>query len=64
MKVHFAGNGFHARVLHDAGVQYVLRSFYYVREGDGWTNEDTEIHRPFEHVIIDSGLFTMMFGAG
>ena len=63
MKVHFAGHGFHTRVLHDAGVRYVLRSFYYVREGDGWTEEDTETYRPFEHIIIDSGLFTMMFGA-
>jgi hypothetical protein len=63
MKVHFAGNGFQAKVLHDAGVKYCLRSFYYIRKGDGWTEKDTGTYRPFNHLIIDSGLFTMMFGS-
>jgi hypothetical protein len=63
MKVHFAGNGFHPPVLLDAGVKYTLRSYYYLRKGDGWTDEDTEVYSEFEHLIIDSGLFTMMFGS-
>lgn len=64
MKVYFAGYAPAAEALDDAGVMYALDSFYVLRKSN---NE-----KAIEHVgrmnakqgaIIDSGLFTLMFGA-
>ncbi|MCB0374678.1 MAG: hypothetical protein KDD04_02040 [Sinomicrobium sp.] len=62
MKVHFAGErencGHH---LLRAGVRYRLMSFYEVFNRH--QVDQVETLNRFKHVIIDSGLFTLMFGA-
>lgn len=57
MKVHFAGFDSDLRVLYEEGVNYTLVSYYHI-------NRTRPLASPhFKHMIIDSGLFTMMFGA-
>lgn len=61
MKVHFAGNGVFPDVLLAAGVRYRLESFYdYCCRGGA---DGVEALNKYNHSIIDSGLFTLMFGA-
>ena len=63
MKVHFAGQaGKAAKGALRAGVRYWLDSFYYLN-GRPVADEQWELYRRFRHVIIDSGLFTLMFGS-
>jgi len=66
MKVHFAGHedvGM-SKPLKKAGVNYVLGSFYQIRR---YKNEQAinfiKCLNSYKHTIIDSGLFTLMFGA-
>jgi len=65
MKVHFADTGyfrFSDMLLH-AGVKYVLQTFFSIeptlKNGDKTNYE--KVNR-FKHVIIDSGLFSILFG--
>lgn len=75
IKVHFAGSEEHGHSVIDslclAGVKYRLFSvFSYIngkRPGDDFrdtTGAAKRTDREFNHVILDSGLFTLMFGAG
>ena len=66
MKVHFAGHDSTNiyKPLRLAGVNYSLASFYKLKEYT--THKQKEIIgmlNSYEHSIIDSGLFTLMFGA-
>lgn len=66
MKVHFAGSrkvksGVVGNTLLKAGVNYRLESFYDVAIRKQY--DDIKVWNKFNHVIIDSGLFTLMFGA-
>ncbi len=64
MKVHFAGDREAANdALIDAGVRYRLRSYYEIRKDPNSRRGSVADLDRFEHVIIDSGLFTLMFGA-
>lgn len=62
MKVHFAGNREQCgESLLKAGVRYRLESFFDIAcrgRSDG-----VDVWNRFNHTIIDSGLFTLMFGA-
>lgn len=61
MKVHFAGNGISSEAMRLAGACYRLISFYYVaKKGDTDTPEEWN---KYKHLIVDSGLFTFMFGS-
>lgn len=61
MKVHFAGEKKGEEWLFkQAGVKYRLNSFYYILKNQ-WAGFDEMNY--YNHVIIDSGLFTFMFGA-
>lgn len=75
IKVHFAGSEGHGESVIDslrlAGVNYRLFSvFGYInnkRPDEDFrdkTGAATRSCREFNHVILDSGLFTLMFGAG
>lgn len=63
MKVHFAGSdGIRTdRVLREYGINYRLNSYYYLRKKKDFS---PEVLNQFTHSIIDSGLFTLMFGGG
>lgn len=65
MKVHFAGEGGSkfgpSYGLLKAGIKYRLQSFYDINVRNA--KFDIEIVNMFRHTIIDSGLFTMMFGS-
>ena len=64
MKVHFAGYAAHRQALDRAGIRYVLESFYEMRTMA--SVRLAEVIRSMNskpHAIIDSGLFTLMFGA-
>ena len=65
MKVYFAGGSQKDKVMNNymtsVGVKYRLLSFYYILK-DGWLGEEY-FSTNFNHIIIDSGLFTMMFGS-
>lgn len=62
MKVHFAGNREHSgNGLLMAGVRYRLESFYDITERNKC--DGAEIWNQYNHTIIDSGLFTLMFGS-
>lgn len=66
MKVHFAGHEDvkMAKPLKMAGVKYVLASFYQLRKFKGEKAiEFIKCLNSYKHTIIDSGLFTLMFGA-
>lgn len=64
MKVHFASCLSLPKVIDKAGIAYVLDTFYEIKQLKmekrishlSWMNQK-------KHAIIDSGLFTMMFGA-
>ena len=66
MKVHFAGHDDIriSKPLKKAGINYVLCTFYQIRKF-----KKTELQNfintlnSYKHTIIDSGLFTLMFGA-
>lgn len=66
MKVHFAGQDDLSRVdpIKKAGINYVLCTFFKIRKLN-----KTDIKKfiiilnSYKHTIIDSGLFTLMFGA-
>lgn len=77
IKVHFAGAEVidFAYILHDAGVNYFLFTIFdYISEQfgikrGGFTNTKhliapVELPKISKHLIMDSGLFTLMFGAG
>jgi hypothetical protein len=65
MKIHFAdsGNFDCANLLYKAGVRYTLQTFFSIepaiRNGD---RTNYELLNKFSHIIIDSGLFSIMFG--
>lgn len=63
MRVHFAGSDGERtdKVLHQTGINYRLSSFYYLRKKKAFLTEHLNV---FEHSIVDSGLFTLMFGGG
>lgn len=63
MKVHFAGIDAEMtdKCLLDYGIRYRLSSYYYLRKNKKFLPDKMN---EFEHSIIDSGLFTLMFGAG
>lgn len=63
MKVHFAGSdGIRTdKVLHQYGINYRLNSYYYLKKKKDFS---PEYLNKFTHSIIDSGLFTLMFGGG
>ncbi len=63
MKVHFAGNGVQVNALLKAGVRYELMSFYDVMHRNDRAGGDISDWNKFTHVIVDSGLFTFMFGS-
>ena len=66
MKVHFAGHEDMrmAKPLKKAGVNYVLCSFYQIRTyKDSYRQKFINCLNSYKHTIIDSGLFTLMFGA-
>ena len=66
MKVHFAGHEDMrmAKPLKKAGVNYVLCSFYQIRTyKDSHRQKFINCLNSYKHTIIDSGLFTLMFGA-
>jgi len=61
MKLYFGGDGRYIDPpLVKAGVQYRLASYYYIEKKE--TN--VSALADYRHVIIDSGLFSFMFGAG
>lgn len=62
MKVHFVGTGESTlRMLRRAGVNYLLESFFTLRKQ---RSPRIDLWDGFKHVIVDSGLFTIMYGAG
>lgn len=66
MKVHFAGHEDvkMAKPLKMAGINYVLASFYQIRKFKGESAINfIKVLNSYKHTIIDSGLFTLMFGA-
>ena len=66
MKVHFAGHEDirMSKPLKMAGVRYVLCSFYQIRNYKNETAKKfIDVFNSYKHSIIDSGLFTLMFGA-
>jgi len=68
MKVHFAGSPSEdirmSKSLKMAGVRYVLASFYKIKHyKDDKAKKLINVLNSYKHSIIDSGLFTLMFGA-
>lgn len=63
MKVHFAGgDGANVdKILFNYGIRYRLSSFFYIRKQKEFN--PTHLNN-FNHSIVDSGLFTLMFGNG
>lgn len=64
MKVHFAGYVSHCESIDRAGINYVLETFYVLKTMS--PDRQVEAVRKLnlkKHSIIDSGLFTLMFGA-
>lgn len=62
MKVYFgiSGGGSQSEWLNQVGVHYILLSFYH----QPILNEKEQgFLKPYKHIIVDSGLFTFMFGA-
>lgn len=64
MKVHFAGYLPFVKALDKAGVNYVLDTFYELKQM-GMKNRVQHLRKmnKKKHAIVDSGLFTLMFGA-
>lgn len=63
MKVHFAGQDPFLSIdcLNAAGVKYLLQTYFVLRKNGHRIPYD--LLGGFRHIIIDSGLFTIMFGA-
>lgn len=63
MKIHFAGSESEKvdELIYDVGIKYRLNSYFYLKNK---TWPKLKQLNNFTHVIIDSGLFTMMFGSG
>ena len=61
MKVHLAGELSlqNELAMYNIGIRYRLNSFYYIKKK--WVG--AKVMSMYKHTIIDSGLFTMMFGA-
>lgn len=64
MKVHFADKDSFGRALPflNAGVRYTLQTYYYINKSKHKLAHDYETLNRFNHIIIDSGLFAIMFG--
>lgn len=64
MKVHFAGHTSFKEALAASGVRYVLDTFYEIGKLKGERAQaHIDLMNSYNHAIIDSGLFTLMFGA-
>lgn len=64
MKVHFATHLPHAKALEKAGINYVLDTFYEIKSrGFEKRLQHLALMDSKKHAIVDSGLFTLMFGA-
>lgn len=64
MKVHFASFHPHKKMIEVAGIFYVLDTFYKLRKlSPEKAFEHIKLLNSKKHSIIDSGLFTLMFGA-
>lgn len=64
MKAHFAGHVSFIGALKLAGVNYILDTYYEIRNlKDDKAREHVAIMNSYKHAICDSGLFTLMFGA-
>lgn len=64
MKVHFAdANSFgNADAFLKCGVKYTLQTFHQIEKNNGRLAFDYDVLNKFKHIIIDSGLFSIMFG--
>lgn len=64
MKVHFADMGCfnNADALIDCGVKYTLQTFHQIHKNKGKLSFSYDFLNQFRHIIIDSGLFSIMFG--
>lgn len=62
MKVHFANYSSFPYAIDAAGVNYVLESYYHLRDYSRLP-ELISMMNSKKHSILDSGLFTLMFGA-
>jgi len=61
MIVYFAGNSIDTDIpLRRVGIHYRIASFYDIDRGQ----QDLDVLHDYRHVIVDSGLFALMFGAG
>lgn len=64
MKVHFAGYLSFVKAIDRAGVNYILDTFYEIRAMSSEKKMDhLKRMSKKKHSIVDSGLFTLMFGA-
>lgn len=61
MKIHFAGSDGNRvnQLLYRCGISYRLNSYHYIKKQKDF---DYRLLDQFEHSIVDSGLFTLMFG--
>jgi hypothetical protein len=64
MKVHLAGHLPFQLAYKKAGVRYILDTFYEIKQM-GFEKRIEHLNKmaKFKHAIVDSGLFTLMFGA-
>lgn len=64
MKVHLAGHLPFQKAMKKAGVRYILDTFYEIKVMSMEKRiEHLQRMNSFHHSIVDSGLFTLMFGA-
>lgn len=64
MKVHYAGYLPYVKALDKAGVNYILDTFYEIKQmGFEKRLSHLALMDKKKHAIVDSGLFTLMFGA-
>lgn len=61
MRVHFAGSDGNKvnENLYDAGIRYRLNSYHYLKKQKSF---NYKLLDQYNHSIVDSGLFTLMFG--
>lgn len=61
MRVHFAGNDNNQDNINlfNAGIRYRLNSYHYLKKRKDF---DYKLLDQYNHAIVDSGLFTLMFG--
>lgn len=65
MKVHFADSGCfgNAKLLSNCGVRYTLQTYHQIAKKNDKLSESYDfLNNKFRHIIIDSGLFSIMFG--